>query len=71
MKQGIKVVTNIKVEAEPMYNDVPAEKVIHDAIDLAHTVLEELSIYRQRHNLDPMEFECEGDCCAFLDMVGD
>lgn len=46
-------------------------EVIKKAADLAHLVLEELSIYRQRHDLDPLTFECEGEACAFLDMIDD
>ena len=53
------------------YNGVDAKEIIHDAIDLAHAVLEELSIYRQQHDLDSMEFSFEADCCEFLDKVGD
>lgn len=53
------------------YNGIDAKEIIHDAIDLAHSVLEELSIYRQRHDLDILEFRCEGECCKFLDKVGD
>ena len=45
--------------------------VIRQAADLAHEVLEELSIYRQRHDLDPDTFSCEGSCCAFLDLIDD
>ena len=45
--------------------------VIQQAADLAHEVLEELSIYRQEHDLDPLTFSCEGSCCAFLDLIDD
>lgn len=45
--------------------------VIKKAADLAHEVLEELSIYRQKHDLDPMTFSCEGSCCEFLDLIDD
>lgn len=45
--------------------------VIKQAADLAHEVLEELSIYRQRNNLDSGTFICEGSCCAFLDLIDD
>ena len=45
--------------------------VIRMAANLAHEVLEELSIYRQRHNLDPDTFCCEGSCCTFLDLIDD
>lgn len=33
--------------------------------------LEELSIYRQRNDLDYGTFACEGSCCAFLDLIDD
>ena len=45
--------------------------VIKQAADLAHEVLEELSIYRQRHDLDSDFFSCEASCCAFLDLIDD
>ena len=44
--------------------------VIKKAADLAHEVLEELSIYRQRHDLDDI-FYCEASCCEFLDLIDD
>ena len=47
------------------------DEVIKKAADLAHEVLEELSIYRQQHDLDPMTFSCEGSCCEFLDFIDD
>ena len=47
------------------------DDVIQQAADLAHEVLEELSIYRQEHNLDLDTFTCEGSCCAFLDLIDD
>ena len=47
------------------------EDVIQKAADLAHHVLEELSIYRQEHDLDCFTFSCEADACEFLDMIDD
>lgn len=47
------------------------DDVIRRAADLAHEVLEELSIYRQHHDLDPLTFACEGSCCEFLDFIDD
>ena len=47
------------------------DDVIREAANLAHEVLEELSIYRQRHDLDSDTFTCEGSCCAFLDLIDD
>lgn len=46
------------------------DDVIRKAADLAHEVLEELSIYRQRNNLDDT-FYCEGSACEFLDLIDD
>ena len=46
-------------------------KVIERAADLVHEVLEELSIYRQQHNLDLDTFTCEGSCYAFLNLIDD
>lgn len=45
--------------------------VIKQAADLAHEVLEELSIYRQRNDLNSDTFGCEASCCAFLDLIDD
>lgn len=47
------------------------DEVIRKAADLAHEVLEELSIYRQENDLDPLTFSCEGSCCEFLDLIDD
>lgn len=47
------------------------DDVIRKAADLAHEVLEELSIYRQRNDLDSDTFGCEASCCAFLDLIDD
>ncbi len=46
------------------------DNVIEQAANLAHLVLEELSIYRQRNEIDDT-FECEGEACAFLDLIDD
>lgn len=45
--------------------------VIKEAAELAHEVLEELSIFRQRNNLPSDIFSCEGSCCRFLDLIDD
>lgn len=52
-------------------NGIDAEEVLEKAAKLAHSVLEELSIYRQEHDLDPLTFSCEGECCEFLDLIDD
>ena len=46
------------------------DNVIEQAANLANLVLEELSIYRQRNEIDDT-FECEGEACAFLDLIDD
>ena len=46
------------------------DNVIEQAANLAHLALEELSIYRQRNEIDDT-FECEGEACAFLDLIDD
>ena len=47
------------------------DDVIKKAADLAHEVLEELSIYRQENELDSDTFACEASCCEFLDLIDD
>ena len=59
-----KTVTDVTVHG------VGIDKVLKAAADLAHSVLEELSVYRQQNDTD-VEFSCEADACAFLDMIGD
>lgn len=53
------------------FDGLDINDVIQQAADLAHEVLEELSIYRQEHDLDSDTFSCEGSCCAFLDLIDD
>lgn len=52
-------------------NGIDISDVVHQAAELAHHLLEELSIYRQRNNLDPFTFSVEGEACEFLDLIGD
>jgi hypothetical protein len=68
MKQ-LKFITN--AYAIVTLDGLDINDVIKQAADLAHEVLEELSIYRQRNNLDSDTFACEGSCCAFLDLIDD
>jgi hypothetical protein len=67
--KGLKV-KNI-ITTEMTLNDHNIEDVIYAAKELAHEVLEELSVYRQRNELDISTFDCEGSACKFLDMIGD
>lgn len=56
--------------AEVTLDGLDIDEVIRKAADLAHEVLEELSVYRQRNDLDDI-FGCEASCCAFLDLIDD
>lgn len=68
MKQ-LKVTTT--ASAIVTLDGLDVDEVIRKAADLAHEVLEELSIYRQQNDLDPLTFTCEGSCCEFLDLIDD
>lgn len=68
MKQ-LKVTTN--ATAIVTLDGLDIDDVLRKAADLAHEVLEELSVYRQHHDLDFDTFSCEASCCEFLDLIGD
>lgn len=68
---GLRLKIQTKTNTTVTVNDRPVEEILEMAADFAHEVLEELSIYRQEHNLDPLTFDCEGSACAFLDAIGD
>lgn len=68
MKQ-LKITTS--ASAVVTLDGLDVDDVIRKAADLAHEVLEELSIYRQRNGLDSDTFSCEASCCAFLDLIDD
>ncbi|MBQ6286244.1 MAG: hypothetical protein IJK73_01125 [Bacteroidales bacterium] len=68
MKQPIEIITKTSIEVK--YNGLPASEVISEAIDLAHQVLIDLSIYRQEHGIEE-HFDIEGWATEFLDKVGD
>lgn len=65
----IKISTSTSVEVT--INGKSVSDIIKSAASLAHSVLEELSIYRQRNDLDSETFDCEGEACDFLDMIDD
>ena len=65
----IKISTSTTVEVTIGGKSV--SDIVWSAADLAHAVLEELSLYRQKHGLDSGTFDCEGEACAFLDMIDD
>lgn len=68
MKQ-LKITTT--ASAVVTLDGLDVNEVLRKAADIAHEVLEELSIYRQEHNLDSDTFACEGSCCEFLELIDD
>ena len=59
---------------QPKYRGIPVMDIINEARRLAHCALEDLSIYRQRNNIDQSEWELgclEGEFCEFLDKIKD
>ena len=70
-RSNMKTITiNIKTESSVKIGDKSVYEVLRTAADLAHEVLEELSIYRQKKGIDD-NFYCEGSACKFLDMIDD
>jgi len=67
--KGLKIKNTVTTEVT--LNEHSIEDIIYAAKELAHEVLEELSVYRQRNELDILTFDCEGSACKFLDMIGD
>lgn len=59
-----------KASAVVTLDGLDIDNVIKEAANLAHLVLEELSIYRQKNDIDDT-FDCEGEACAFLDLIDD
>ena len=59
-----------KTTATATINGKDVADIIRMAADLAHSVLEELSVYRQRNDIVEV-FKFEGEACEFLDMIGD
>lgn len=59
-----------KTTATATINGKDVADIIRMAADFAHSVLEELSVYRQRNEIVE-DFKCEGEACEFLDMIGD
>ncbi len=69
MKQ-LKIETTTKSTTEVTLDGLDIEEVIRKAADLAHYLLEELSMYRQENGIEDF-FACEGEACAFLDLIDD
>ena len=58
---------NTKIEAvtELKVGSIPISDILTEAKALAHQVLEEISIFKQMHNFEDVDFQFEADCCNF------
>lgn len=63
--------TKTEVITEVKVGDVPIYEVLTEAKSLAHQVLFEISVFKQKYGYEDMDFQFEGDCCKFLDLIGD
>lgn len=63
--------TKTEVITEVKVGDVPIYEVLTEAKSLAHQVLFEISIFKQKNGYENMDFQFESDCCKFLDLIGD
>ena len=61
---------DIKQTADVTMHGRDINEIIEKAAQLAHGVLEDLSVYRQKEGIDE-EFMCEDEACEFLNMIGD
>ena len=63
--------TKTEVITEVKVGDVPIYDVLAEAKSLAHSVLFEISVFKQKNNIEDYDFKFEADCCRFLDLIGD
>ena len=63
--------TKTEVITEVKVGDVPIYDVLNEAKSLAHQVLFEISVFKQKNGYETMDFQFEADCCKFLDLIGD
>ena len=63
--------TKTEVITEVKVGDVPIYDVLSEAKALAHNVLFEISVFKQKNNIEDYDFKFEAECCNFLDMIGD
>lgn len=63
--------TKTEVVTEVKLGNIPIYDVLSEAKSLAHNVLYEISIFKQKHNIEDYDFKFEADCCKFLDLIGD
>ena len=68
---ALKINTKTEVITEVKVGDVPIYDVLSEAKALAHNVLFEISVFKQKNNIEDYDFKFEADCCKFLDLIGD
>ena len=68
---ALNINTKTEVITEVKVGDVPIYDVLAEAKALAHSVLFEISIFKQKNNIEDYDFKFEAECCNFLDMIGD
>lgn len=68
---ALNINTKTEVITEVKVGDVPTYDVLSEAKALAHNVLFEISVFKQKNNIEDYDFQFEADCCKFLDLIGD
>lgn len=68
---ALNINTKTEVITEVKLGDVPIYDVLAEAKALAHNVLFEMSVFKQKNNIEDYDFKFEADCCRFLDLIGD
>mgnify|MGYP003305191230 CR=1 FL=1 len=68
---ALNINTKTEVVTEVKVGDVPIYDVLSEAKLLAHSVLCEISVFKQKHNIEDYDFMFEAECCKFLDLIGD
>lgn len=68
---ALNINTKTEVITEVKVGDVPIYDVLSEAKALAHNVLFEISVFKQKNNIEDYDFKFEAECCNFLDMIGD
>lgn len=68
---ALNINTKTEVITEVKLGDVPIYDVLSEAKALAHNVLFEMSVFKQKNNIEDYDFKFEAECCRFLDLIGD
>lgn len=68
---ALNINTKTEVITEVKLGDVPIYDVLAEAKALAHNVLFEMSVFKQKNNIEDYDFKFEAECCRFLELIGD